>query len=622
MKPPGNPEKYAKEATIHTNREVSDRVLKKMHEAYESSASLHSAGSRPGYWDLVFGNRLSRFAAAAVILLAALTLIGEFGRLLPGGGVAWAEVTRRFQSVPFFNATIYMKEDATAEPRQMELWMSRDGRARVRVGTQVIFGRRGRVTDAFDVKSRATVEPDDGVAFFLRKLGETEEFSLDAVIRVMFGGEMQDVTPLVNPDAVISQDVVVFDVDLPGTPEWVRIWALRESRLPVRITVWNPRDGASTDAILSYSREQQDEFFDPNAFETQLEDRSAGGQVNIAYAFLKDPGGRNVTPKHMFADTGYHMPVVARAGMTVDGAFWVLARQSLNQMPDGGTFHGFARIEDDSGRDYFQVGSYYRDRDDTSLDVFVPIDFPFDERRPGSVTLVCDTTGGRPGGSPQIVGSMELTQWESGVPCPGLYEGIGTSRVDFAIRLARHLVRPEHAERLNRLLKVIPDWKGQPEEQSLLLFWQEMAYRRKDFQEILRIGPVLTSLSFENPRQASRYHFTEYIVALAATGQLDEAERLFRQVDAVDDMSPGKSDERYYRTYLGILIRSLAGGAELTVDQISDLLGFNITEDDAYRRAAQQGARDASSARPRKAAQRCLPDSATRYQTHRLPQRG
>jgi len=56
---------------------------------------------------------------------------------------------------------------------------------------------------------------------------------------------------------------VVFDVELPGTPEWVRIWALRESRLPVRIRVWDPRDGETTDAVFEYSREQADEFFDP-----------------------------------------------------------------------------------------------------------------------------------------------------------------------------------------------------------------------------------------------------------------------------------------------------------------------------------------------------------------------
>lgn len=223
--------------------------------------------------------RVAELAAAAAVIIGVFIAIYQFG----GSTVAWADVVEKFRSMPFFSASIYFKDDVTSEPRLMELWMSRTGKTRIRLGTQVIFGDRGEIVEAFDIKTRAPVEADELAAFFLKKIGEADEFSLDSIIRVMFGGTMQDVTPLVNPDAVISRDMVVFDVEVPGSTERVRIWALRESRLPVRIKVWNPQGGNSADAIFEYSGEQADEFFDPYAFEQSI---SSGQTTN-----MKGPGG-------------------------------------------------------------------------------------------------------------------------------------------------------------------------------------------------------------------------------------------------------------------------------------------------------------------------------------------
>jgi hypothetical protein len=95
----------------------------------------------------------------------------------------------------------------------------------------------------------------------------------------------------------------------------VRIWALRASRLPVRITVWDPRDGRSTDAVFTYSHDQTPEFFDPNAFAARLQNRTGGRPVDVAYAFLKDPGGREITRKDASQDSGFQTPESEPAGV-------------------------------------------------------------------------------------------------------------------------------------------------------------------------------------------------------------------------------------------------------------------------------------------------------------------
>ena len=295
MEPADKIKELINKSDAKTTAEVDKRILAGASEHLEKLREKYLAAGGAGVWRIIVKSPIAKLAAAAVIIIAAFIGTHQFF----GSTVAWADVVEKFRSVPFFSVSIYIKEDATSEPKQMELWMNRTGKTRIRIGTQVIFGSQGKVAEAFDIKTRARVEPDERAVVFLRRIGEADEFSLDSIIRVMFGGTMQDVTPLVNPDAVISQDIVVFDVEIPGTPEWVRIWALRESRLPVRIRVWNPRDGDATDAVFEYSREQADEFFDPNAFEQFMSSGQTTSRVSLAYAFLKDPGGKTITPEDL-----------------------------------------------------------------------------------------------------------------------------------------------------------------------------------------------------------------------------------------------------------------------------------------------------------------------------------
>jgi len=295
MEPEDKIRELINKSEAKTAAEADNRILAGAREHLEKLREKNQVAGGARVWRIILKSPIAKLAAAAIIVIAAFIGIHQFF----GSSVAWADVVEKFRSVPFFGVSIYIKQDAVSEPKQMELWMSRAGKTRLRVGTQVVFGRHGEISGSFDIRTRARVEVDEQAAFFLRKVGEADEFSLDSIIRVMFGGTMQDVTPLINPDAVISQDLVVFDVEMPGTPEWVRIWALRESRLPVRIRVWDPRDGETTDAVFEYSREQADEFFDPDAFENLLGTERADSHMNLAYAFLKDPGGKTITPEDL-----------------------------------------------------------------------------------------------------------------------------------------------------------------------------------------------------------------------------------------------------------------------------------------------------------------------------------
>jgi len=320
MKPAKNIEKHIKNIYVEslpatTSAELDERVLGNVMEALEELKKKNSAAIGPNIWRIIMKSRITKLSAAAVIIIVVLFCIHQFSV----SSVAWASVAERFRSAPFFNATIYFKEDATAQPEQIELWMNREGLARLRYDNRVAFAKEGKIIRAFDLKTRSEIEPDQKVVTLMHLMGDAESFSLETVIRGVSGGELVDVTPLVNTDAVISEDLVVFDIEHEKSPQWFRIWALRESKLPVRIRMWDPRDGECADVLLTYSKQQQEIFFDPNAFGSKME-TVKNKQVNLAYMFLQDPGGRQVFPPSLNESEAFSVVT-----QTIDGQPWSLA---------------------------------------------------------------------------------------------------------------------------------------------------------------------------------------------------------------------------------------------------------------------------------------------------------
>ncbi len=288
MRSPEEVERFIRDAAVHADEARDASVLGEMREAYASSVPAAST-QRPDYWGLVFESRVARFAAAAVILLSLIIVVGQFGAFIAGSNVAWADVTQRFQSVPFFYASIYMKQDALSWPLHCELWMSKGGNARVHVGSQVVFGRDGQVTRAFDVWQRRNVEADRAAADLIRKLATPGEFSLETVIQSISAGKLIDITPAMNSQAAISEDLVVFDAQLAVDPGSVRIYALRESKLPVGLRIWEPATGFVVDALITYAKEESAIAFDADAFAAKLHD-PANSATSLIYLFLKEPG--------------------------------------------------------------------------------------------------------------------------------------------------------------------------------------------------------------------------------------------------------------------------------------------------------------------------------------------
>jgi hypothetical protein len=237
---------------------------------------------------LIWAKRLIAPATTLAVIVIALSFLS---RPTP----TWGQVVAKFQDMTFFSASIYQKENGLSKPEHIELWMGQGGKVRIRIGQQLIYAEKGEVLAAFDLKSRTEVDPNRMGVNMIHMLGASETFSMQSIFRSMNRGGEVNKTPVLNQNAMISGDLAVFDLEIDGSNEWMRIWALKESGLPVRIRMWNPRDAASLEVLFDYSKSQSKRFFDPKAF-AQVISQKREDALNLAYLFLEDAGGKHYVP--------------------------------------------------------------------------------------------------------------------------------------------------------------------------------------------------------------------------------------------------------------------------------------------------------------------------------------
>ena len=297
-------------------------MLKQFHQDLEShpylrQESKNDAASRPTASDMSILMR--RLILPATTGLAAVLIVTFVFFSSPT--LSWAQVVRQFQEIEFLSASVYIKDDGLSTPEHIELWMGKGCKVRVRIGNQLIFAQKAEVLAAFDLKTKKQTEPDEMGAAMIRLLGADETFSMNTVLRGLSGGRITDKTPVLNSNAIIAEDLAVFDLETgqDNNPQWFRIWALKKSGLPVRIRMWDPRDAATVEMLIDYSKPQPEPFFDPKAFASALADVRTN-ELNLAYLYLKDPGGKSYVPG--ITDENKAMSIVTK---TIDGEDFSLA---------------------------------------------------------------------------------------------------------------------------------------------------------------------------------------------------------------------------------------------------------------------------------------------------------
>ena len=216
--------------------------------------------------------RVTKLAAAAVIVIAVFIGINQFGT--NGSSVVWADVAERFESVPFVHLTIYLGSDTDAEAEKRGIWMSEDSGVRVEYKDRVTFAdlskKEGKII-AFDrlTKELKEKESDGNVPEGLRQFCKDGRFSLDTLINIL-PPEIRGITPVEAARTAASRETVLFEAKHETAR--LTIWALRESKLPIRACFHDPGKNKYGDILFDYSEPKDAAFFDPEAFRSQQTD--------------------------------------------------------------------------------------------------------------------------------------------------------------------------------------------------------------------------------------------------------------------------------------------------------------------------------------------------------------
>jgi serine protease AprX len=243
---------------------------------------------------IIMTSTIVKLAAAAAILI--LVIIGMDNINTNGSSVAWADVMERFESVPFFSVTVYTGHGRSLEGK-VEIWKSEGSRIRAHEGNKVIFaGLRTGDTIAFDRSTRQRVD-HYGIATelletTLRPQGSDQRFSLDTLID-HFPMRPEGITPVETPDTPASKETVLFEARHESSAERLFIWALRGSKLPIRMRFYDSKNGEYGDFFFDYSEKKDDAFFDPEAFKNsptneETSSPSSQGRSGTEIGFTED----------------------------------------------------------------------------------------------------------------------------------------------------------------------------------------------------------------------------------------------------------------------------------------------------------------------------------------------
>ena len=270
MKPAENIEKLIKnlDLDIDINTKTDRLILGELSEVHEKSKKMKSALIEPNIRRKIMKSPITKLAAAAVIVIAVFIGIEQFDT--NSSSVVWADVAERFESVPFFNITIYIC-DPSNKTKKIEIWKSEDSRVRAHEGNTVFFADFSKDKNKFtifDLSTKKLLNGDENLPPFIWRLcGKKGRFSLDTLTK-SFPSDVKGIIPLETADTAASKETVLFKAkakEIP--PEALKIWALRESKLPIRFFV-HPSKGYF-DLFFDYSEQKDAAFFDPVAFTNQ-----------------------------------------------------------------------------------------------------------------------------------------------------------------------------------------------------------------------------------------------------------------------------------------------------------------------------------------------------------------
>jgi outer membrane lipoprotein-sorting protein len=239
-------EKFIKKTGLETRTEMNEVVRNRIFQAFEKSKQTKSALTEPNIWRIIMKSRITKLAAAAVIIIAILIGIGHLGSSIDGTSVAFADVVRPLLAVETgsFNMTIDVAAsgldwiDCGNEPVQtIEVMFAGSGRTRWNIPTgEVLVAnmQEGKVMILIPAKKEAAVMQVGPPGLIPRHNRFNKLLALRPLIESALETEDESVESLGERE-IEGLNVIGYYVPGPEHHGDITIWADSETKLPVQI---------------------------------------------------------------------------------------------------------------------------------------------------------------------------------------------------------------------------------------------------------------------------------------------------------------------------------------------------------------------------------------------------
>ncbi len=501
-------------------------------------------------------SRLSRFLALAAMLLIGFFLgaIAFSGRTLDplGPSVAWGDVVQAVNRVSHFHILAYQETHGDGVPPISRLdlfYQSRPPgagvwRAQGLDHVQFFTPGAAAATRIWSIPDRAWKK--DNVHLIPEGLtGKVESGNLlDVVLASLFHGTLPAAQPVKNDTLTTAAGIDVFDYVTDPSSQWARIWVTRDSRLPLRMNVYQPQYDGFLLVEFDYSEPQPADFFSPDAFEQTLHTLDPDTATRPARVFSVGAAPvDNLKPKtasqiHTVQPTA-RMPRVLSATRIPTGEILLVTTSPAN-FNEGGFNDSFefSTVIDNRGTRY--AAGWFSEAPRVNEDTprvtwLLPVTTPAADA--DSVTLHVLTRSG----DGKDIGILTARVTPGPAPDP---KSILNSAPSAAVRF-RELnnywqqgTLTERLDFLDRSLAADPHSADILREKFFLLLEHDRVAEAWDFYE-QQLAPHALDTLLDDPRNATP--FAQYLIHLAVTGRQPEADALIAKTAAfLHDAAAGK----------------------------------------------------------------------------------
>jgi len=243
-----------KKSTVTVDSKFDEKTLTAALSTLEKSRKTESAGLQTNPWRIIMKSRITKMAAAAVIIIAAITGINQFGGSIDGASVAWADVAKHIAQADYVHIYYFKSRDNVLKS-DFEAWYDR--------GSMVMRGKKGdliyddgQIEQGFDEHGRRITK---GPSKFYKGLTFFEFFTMSLL------SEKNEQFNQQIP-ANVGDDFLIYEFDSPVDEsdyvESVFITVGKNSLLPIQMKAYF-KDGDYDLVMFDYeAAEKPAEFFE------------------------------------------------------------------------------------------------------------------------------------------------------------------------------------------------------------------------------------------------------------------------------------------------------------------------------------------------------------------------